>query len=149
MWSLRSKEQVKGWSRIRPPLIISLFQLYITSQLWLCGVGWWQVKTLPGVSPVCWPSMHSLQNILEPMHDAPANRCYPWQRLDLSSSLTGGHSWEVMYTCSSEILKGGRILDQPWTCSLSKILVSLPTAVIDWCSLILNLTENPRIIPRD
>ena len=28
------KEQVKVWSRIRPPLIISLLQVYITSQLW-------------------------------------------------------------------------------------------------------------------
>ncbi len=27
------KEHVKGWSRIRPPLRISLLQLYITSQL--------------------------------------------------------------------------------------------------------------------
>ena len=28
------KEQVKGWSRIRPPLRISLLQVYIASQLW-------------------------------------------------------------------------------------------------------------------
>ncbi len=33
-WYIWSKEHVKGWSRIRPPLIISLLEVYITSQLW-------------------------------------------------------------------------------------------------------------------
>ncbi len=45
----------------------------------------------------------------------------PWHDLSnathLSSSHTGGHSWDVMYTSSREILKGGRILDQTMTCS--------------------------------
>ncbi len=32
--------------------------------------------------------------------------------------LCAGHSWEVMYKCNRDILKGGQILDQPLTCSL-------------------------------
>ena len=59
-----SKEQVKGWSSIRPPLRISLLQLYISLYQYVYG-----------------------------------------------------HSWEVMYSCNREILKGGPILHQPLTCS--------------------------------
>ena len=49
-------------------------------------------------------------------------------------------TWEVMYTCSREILKGGRILDQPLTviCSLLTVVDTNNTSKTD-LELIINL----------
>ncbi len=100
-WSYQ-KEQVKGWSRIRPHLRISLLQVCITSQLW--PPVWGYDKS------ICCQGYHQVAGA--------SNRWYPWQRIGLSSAHTAGHSWEVMYSWNREILKGGWILDQPLTCSL-------------------------------
>ena len=62
------KEHVKGWSRIRPALRISLLQIYITSQL---GPPVWDVD-----KPIRCQGYHEHKtgmDILEAMHGGPAN----------------------------------------------------------------------------
>ena len=79
------KEQVKGWSRIRPPLIISSRGIHYIPAM-TSGVGWWQVNTIP---PVTWPLVVqpgwvALLRSCQGMQDSlPKRWVNPWPTLDL------------------------------------------------------------------
>ncbi len=89
------KERVMGWSRITQ---LSEFLYY-------------RYTLLPSYDLQC--GMMTSQEAAKS-----TTGWYPWERLDLSSFQTAGHSWEVIYSWNREILKGGGILDQPLTWSL-------------------------------